>query len=397
MARRLLLEGGHLAALLAQVADELGPQAQVIRAERVRSGGIAGFFQREHYELTVEVPDAVTPLPRARRAAAVPTPRPAPRGIEDLLDAADAADGADEPGGTGPTSAPVVSTGGAAFADVLDQVRALAAERAAATREPRPDPARPGPSDGADASDAASAGSGRAAPGPTSAPVVLRAPAAPEPLSTRLARLGVPAALLAREPRTLADLVLALPQAPDAPHGPGDVLVVAGPAGVVDTTATLLADRCGLAPEVVVPAGTVAARAAAKGRATRTRPADEAQAQAWRSSAARTHAWVVALAVGEGPAERAAAGRILRALRPDKTWAVVDARTKTSDASAWLADVGPVDALAVRGLFDTAEPGAVLGLGAPVAWFDGIPATPAAWAAAFDRALGGREAWDDRA
>src|SRR4051812_1266683 len=100
---------------MARVSDELGAGARVVRAERVRSGGVAGFFAREHFELTVEVPEApeVPPaLPRARRAVA---------GIDALLDAADAADGAE----SGP---PAVSTGGPAFADVLEQVRALVGE-----------------------------------------------------------------------------------------------------------------------------------------------------------------------------------------------------------------------------------------------------------------------------
>jgi len=70
---------------------------------------------------------------------------------------------------------------------------------------------------------------------------------------------------------------------------------------------------------------------------------------------------------------------------------VVDARTKTADATRWMADVGGsagIDAVAVRGLFDTTQPGTVLDLGAPVVWVDGIPATTVAWAAALGQALG---------
>ncbi|MCR6649625.1 MAG: hypothetical protein NVV70_16360 [Cellulomonas sp.] len=102
---------------------------------------------------------------------------------------------------------------------------------------------------------------------------------------------------------------------------------------------------------------------------------------------------MVALAVADGAEEREAARDLLRALAPDQAWATVDARTRTADVRAWLAEVGPFDALAARGLFDTAEPGAVLDLGTPVAWFDGIPATPTAWASALDRALDGASGW----
>lgn len=375
VARRLLLEGHDLASLLVQVADELGPGAKVIRAERVRTGGFAGFFQREHFELTVDVPDA----PPARRPVrAVPQPRSAPAavGLDALLEAADAADGPATPGQGAAAAAPVVSTGGEAFADVLAQVRALAAERASATSVPSPAPTAP-----ADAM-------------PT---VVLPPQPAPlaDALTQRLGALGVPDVLLARAPGSLAALVAELPTAQQPPREPGSVIVVAGAAGAVDTTAALLADRLGLPTDAVVTAGAPGSRPPGpRGRGSRQQPSDVTAAHAWRAASRKApHAWVVALAVGEGADERAAGSELRHAFAADQTWAVVDARTRTSDVAAWLTSVGPFDALAVRGLFDTAEPGAVLGLGVPVAWCDGIPATPAAWAAAFDRALDGAPAW----
>ncbi len=362
MATRLLLEGSHLAALLAHVASELGPDAKVVRAERVRSGGIAGFFQREHYELTVDVPDKPAAPPRRPR-------RPAPVGLDALVDAADEAD--DATGLPGAADAPQVSTGSEAFADVLAQVRALAAD---------------------------TGGLPVAAHQGVRSEVVLP-PRPPEPsadeLVRRLAGLGVPSSLLAHRPVTLSAWAAALPPAPVPVRDPGRVLVVAGPPGVVDTTATLIADRLDLPADAVVLAGTLVARAGTgRGRPARHRPADVAAAEAWRAGAGKApHSWVVALAVADGAEEREAARDLLRALAPDQAWATVDARTRTADVRAWLAEVGPFDALAARGLFDTAEPGAVLDLGTPVAWFDGIPATPTAWASALDRALDGASGW----
>jgi hypothetical protein len=52
---QLQLEGPELEPLLARVRSELGPHARVVHAEKVRSGGVAGFFARERFELTVEV------------------------------------------------------------------------------------------------------------------------------------------------------------------------------------------------------------------------------------------------------------------------------------------------------------------------------------------------------
>ena len=50
-------EGLEMAALLDEVHATLGPTARVISANRCRSGGLAGFFARESFEVTVEVPD----------------------------------------------------------------------------------------------------------------------------------------------------------------------------------------------------------------------------------------------------------------------------------------------------------------------------------------------------
>ncbi|ROS25764.1 hypothetical protein [Cellulomonas sp. PhB150] len=355
MGTRLLLEGTDLAALMAHVREELGAGAKVVRAERVRTGGVAGFFAREHFELTVEVPEPVAPRPRASRVDA---------GLEDLLDAADASDSA----ASADDGRPEVSTGGPAFADVLEQVRALVGE---SRTEPRPAP-----------------------------PEVLRA-APDEPptdLADRLTTLGVPPRLLVDRPRTLSQALAAVPVAADPDRSPGSVLAVVGAAGDVDAVATLLAERLHLDAAAVVPAGTPTARPAVprpRSGAGRVRPTGPDEAARWREVAARApHPWVVALAVAPDADERSTAAEILRVLGPDQAWAVVDARTKTVDARAWMASLGVFDAVAVRGAFDTTEPGSVLDLGVPVAWLDGIPASTAAWAALLDRALGGLGRWD---
>ncbi|WP_432488762.1 hypothetical protein [Kineococcus sp. SYSU DK018] len=55
MSTHLLLEGPDLQDLLAQVRETHGDAARVVRAERIRSGGVAGFFTKERYEVTVEM------------------------------------------------------------------------------------------------------------------------------------------------------------------------------------------------------------------------------------------------------------------------------------------------------------------------------------------------------
>src|SRR5690554_3444572 len=89
MPRQLLLEGSDLEALVRQARAELGPGAKVVKAERVREGGIGGFFAKERFELTVEVPDDV-----ARRGTQGRAPA---SGIDALLAAADANDVSGDP------------------------------------------------------------------------------------------------------------------------------------------------------------------------------------------------------------------------------------------------------------------------------------------------------------
>jgi len=56
-ATSLQLEGPSLEPLLERVRAEGGPNARIVQADRVRRGGIAGFFTREHFEVIVELDD----------------------------------------------------------------------------------------------------------------------------------------------------------------------------------------------------------------------------------------------------------------------------------------------------------------------------------------------------
>ena len=85
MPRQLHLEGPALETLLEQARADHGGRLRVVGAHRVRRGGVAGFFTREHYEVTIEVADPT-------KAAL-----PGPSTLEQLIAAADRADGADTP------------------------------------------------------------------------------------------------------------------------------------------------------------------------------------------------------------------------------------------------------------------------------------------------------------
>jgi hypothetical protein len=95
---RVLLEGRAIEPLLAQVRQEYGSGVRIISADKVRSGGFGGFFAKQHYELSVEVPDpaedAEESPPRPSPVSAPPA-RPSddgPSSLEQLLERAESRD-----------------------------------------------------------------------------------------------------------------------------------------------------------------------------------------------------------------------------------------------------------------------------------------------------------------
>ncbi|GIF24233.1 hypothetical protein BJ973_007714 [Actinoplanes tereljensis] len=93
MPTRVLLEGPAIEPLLAQVRDEYGSGVRIISADKVRSGGVGGFFAKQHYELSVEVPD---PNEDRNEMAKRPTSDNG-HTLERLLERAESQDRLDEP------------------------------------------------------------------------------------------------------------------------------------------------------------------------------------------------------------------------------------------------------------------------------------------------------------
>ena len=103
MLSRRLFEGPDIQKVLARIQSELGPSAQIISAEKVRRGGVGGFFARDTYQVVVDGPEEPVSRPTllsSRRRAARITPG---------LIATEA----------GEPTVPVPSTEGAPFAEVL--------------------------------------------------------------------------------------------------------------------------------------------------------------------------------------------------------------------------------------------------------------------------------------
>jgi len=108
VSRQLLFEGASIEELLARVRDEHGPGARIVQADKVRTGGFAGFFSRERFSILVEVdPTAAAPAPATETH--VERPVDAPGTLLELADAIDAAEAAEAQVVMSTVSAPAAS------------------------------------------------------------------------------------------------------------------------------------------------------------------------------------------------------------------------------------------------------------------------------------------------
>ncbi|WP_296182562.1 hypothetical protein [uncultured Mobiluncus sp.] len=76
-ATRYLVEGDRLDVLIGQV-KRMGRRVTVLKAEKVRKGGLAGMFAKEHYEVLVEVEGVGEPPESFRNATGTAAARPKP-------------------------------------------------------------------------------------------------------------------------------------------------------------------------------------------------------------------------------------------------------------------------------------------------------------------------------
>lgn len=388
MAVQSRYEGPDLEALLEQVRSELGSGTTILSANKVRSGGIAGFFARERYEVIVEHDGLAVPAVAAADDPnrSVRPPDIAPSSLMDLVDRVSEQERA---------AAPRISTESQPFAAVMERVARDAGMAAAATvtadeadLEEAPDPVVE------DASVPAAETAAESAPVP--APAAPTAPAAPAPaavvpMSTpaghvgALVRMGLPASYVPAVPSpaaveaALRSSLTRLPAAPGMPSTTGSVLAVVGERQAALQLARDLSTQAGLDPDAV----TIATRKRLPARTPQNlviSGSDDAheKRRSWRRRERPSVVVVDAELCAEKPAW---AYHVLAALEPEATWGVVDATRKTEDVAAWLGGLGGVDALAVNDLDATTSPAAVLNLDVPVGRIDGRPASPALWAA----------------
>ena len=56
-------EGNNLESVLEEVRNRFGDTVTIVEANRLRKGGLGGFFARERFEVVVDVEDGPTVLP----------------------------------------------------------------------------------------------------------------------------------------------------------------------------------------------------------------------------------------------------------------------------------------------------------------------------------------------
>lgn len=442
MAQQLLLEGKDPQELLQQAHQDYGPHVSVVRAEKVRSGGVMGFFARESYVLTVEVPDNPAPAPTAS------TPPSTDRAALAAEEADVAAIQRELLGHATPSPTSATSPARASAVSPAQAQEQAAAARRAQARAPIPEepvsptrsfesemdallmPEPPVPhqrafspvqfpavvsSEGEIVRETAIARQNRAAvqqiwPRSTDSPTHAVEPAyhdltyqdGPSSRSERelardgeltiaqLLRLGVPVRMLpdGRAHDTLDGYDVAARLAAKRARKPkaGDVLVLAGEAELALRAATQVAFWQGVPVTDVVLAGpgpsVTGHGRRILGAATAARVRDRAP-----QARAEGKPVIVALGISPGPAGKEAAATLQAALGADLTWAVIDAGLSDSDRQVALEGVvgGAGDvAVAAMGIARAQAPAAVVDTPWPVAWLDGLPASRAVWAAVLD-------------
>jgi hypothetical protein len=396
LASQLRFEGAVLEDLLDQVRTEVGPNARIIAANRIRKGGVGGFFAREGFEVIVDLSDdAGNGAPRNGQGNG--RTRPQDRVPASVLDIADdisineREQVIDLSEMTSPP-APPISTETRDFGAMLqDLSRQLDEEELGApivepepvveppvstqaryrrvTAEPPAPPVAP-----------PVAAPMPTLPAPTPPPAPTRAPAAPRhdvSADARLRALGLPHELVPSQ-AAAADLRTALfqrlsqlPPPPMIPRTAGVVVAVVGIGTAPIALSRRIADELEIDPDHIV-------LATPEPMSELSHPDDAAMSRrSWRR---REEPTVVACSIGAGRAQLGWAHRMLDKLEPTVTWAVVEASCKPDDIAHRVSLLGGVDVLALNGIADTVSPASVLGLGIPVGRLGSKYATPAAWA-----------------
>jgi hypothetical protein len=409
LTRLRTFEGRELEQLLDHVQVTCGPDATIVSANRVRKGGVKGFFATEVFELKVEDPsdapapgggddaaDEVDPAERELRFAAALAA--AVDGFEDLhesdTDSADVASPA--PASVLAASVPAEPVFALASAAPVAEMRVPSAPASNPAVAPAPRPAVAAPA--AVVGSTPSAATVVEGPDPavaTRSPEPARpAPSRPTPARPAAARRAparsVPAESAPSRPIQVLDSVptlwelldryASLPALPERP--PAGVTVVVGAPEHVLVAATGVAARSGLDPAQVLLASAQPSPAISPWHwvGSPGEAAERTAAHMGRAGGRNRPRIVLAVACEGDEDSRRWVDEVIGAVGAVRRHVAVAARADEAEAGALVARFD-ADALDLVGLDDAVAPDGLCRLGLPVTTLEGRPASPALWAA----------------
>lgn len=426
-------EGPDLEALLDEVRSTYGEDVAILEANKIRSGGVGGFFARELFEIVIDLDD--DEVSGAERSAPVRSATgsvesaaasildlvdrvddgPAPRADERDLAQRDTIDRLMAKTADAPVIEPApttLSTDGDAFAELLGRI-AQSSQDAPVSPAPRlddlqgragaPDPDEPFQPFATTAPTAE-----RPAPATPATPAASTPQAAPRGMrmarpqattvETRrpmveqlgLDRLGVPElylhdALPGRDRMSaLLELADRFPLAGALPRLAASVIVLVGDRRGIQPAVEFVCSELQLDPAALLLASQSESRVFPEER--RIASGDEACARRLSFRRRPTPSLVV-VDQPVGRIRSSWARQVVDALEPTAVWGVVEAKAKAEDIVDWCEQLGGVDALALHAVDDTTTPASVLHTGLPVSLLDGRAATASRWAAVLDERL----------
>jgi hypothetical protein len=358
-------EGRTPAEAVRMARAEFGSDAPV-RCWKTRSGGVLGFFAREAFVAGITPPAGAikavkTPRPakeskepkETRDTQSAPSPLPL-RSSPDRSSLSKLVEDTSDELTLGSAQVPA-----AVFSEVLAEAQAAVNGTDLVAHPPRPVPLEAVPLEPVPLESVP----------PVSVPLeqvpMLAAPEPIEGLDDSLVRIGVPAPY--RPPGSeatldgLARLLATLPAAPVMPALGGSVIVVVGAARDAQAAGRVLLAKLGLG---VTDLLTVDRSDAGRQRVAR------------RRSSNRVTVLVVEASLRSR--QLAAVASWVEQVKPDYVMGAIPATAKRADVEHWWAQVGPLDALALSRLGDTAAPGELMGL-LPIAFLDGEEASALRW------------------
>ena len=422
-------EGKDLGELLERVRAEHGADAKIVGANRCRSGGLAGFFAVESFEVIVDVANAESKSSQTRRtrrvARAAPVPsrdgEPSPA-LAALVAAADADERETSRFGRNRSAA-----SNEEFSSVLDRAVAplaragrfdrwldddasgqVAFDDQSTERAPRRGLVRRNRIDRKRSSTRAArvarsdervidiAALERAGLVPSLTPMP------PDPGTRRsgavrrsgevsaaaLADLGVPSRWLSPDldgHTSLGAVLGNIAPPPAMITSAGATIAVVGELSLVVDVARALCVALRQEPSTCVLLTTASRPEGFRGELVNVLDELAERREQW---ARRSTATVVAVDIGFARHDIAWGRLAVSSLRPTMRWGAVSATRKAEDVSAWARGIGGLHALAVAGMSETTTPAAIFDAGVPVGRVDGQVASRELWLRLLTNRLG---------